>query len=60
MTRNEWIALAEEFEEKAVQAVERGDEVACEMFNIKAQACRHNAVYIGKEEPKQAATVEVA
>ncbi len=59
MTRSEWIALAEEFEEKAIQAVERGDEVACEMFTIRAQACRHNAAY-GTQEIEQAATVEVA
>ncbi len=51
MKRSEWIEKAEEYERKAQEAYERGDEIAGEMYEAKAQACRSNADY-GTEDDK--------
>ena len=45
MTEKEWQDEARLREEKAREAYERGDEVAGEMYERKAAACRHNACY---------------
>ena len=45
MTHNEWIDQAEEWERKAQEAYESGDESRGEMCEAKARACRIAADY---------------
>lgn len=45
MTYKEWIDQAEEYERKASEAYEAGDEVLGEMYEVKAQASRACADY---------------
>jgi hypothetical protein len=43
MTYQEWMVQAEDYDQKAHEAYDRGDEIAGEMYENKANACRYNA-----------------
>lgn len=43
MKAQEWIEQAIEFERKAQEAFENGDEIEAERCTVKAQSCRYNA-----------------
>ena len=45
MTEQEWIEEAERYERMAQEAYDKGDEIAGQLWETKAAACRHNAMY---------------
>jgi len=45
MKETEWEKKAEEYEKKAQEKYDEGDELLGEMYEQKANACRHNACY---------------
>jgi phage shock protein A len=50
MNEKQWLEQAEDYESRAQEALESGDESAAELWQAKAQACRHNAMYAPVEE----------
>lgn len=45
MTEREWLEQAEKYDRMAQQAYDAGDEIAGELWERQAQACRHNSCY---------------
>lgn len=45
MTEKQWLDQAEEYDRKARLAYDAGDEISGELYERKADACRHNACY---------------
>lgn len=56
MTRQEWIKEAEDYERKAQEYLERGDEIASDLASVKAAACRNAATFSPDEQDTGEAT----
>ena len=53
MTRKEWMEQADEYQQKQEEAQEQGEEIAAELYAVKARACAANSGYGTVDEDEE-------